>query len=71
MNIRVEMAFQQLKEYMASPPLLTVPNTGEDLILYLSMSPTVVSIVLVKEEDKVQRPIYYVSKVIVGQRPGT
>ena len=26
-----EMAFQQLKEYMGSPPLLTIPNMGEEL----------------------------------------
>ena len=33
-----EMAFQQLKEYLGSPPLLTVPNKREKLILYMSVS---------------------------------
>ena len=33
-------------------PLLINPNKGEKLILYLSMSPTAVSAVLIKEEDK-------------------
>ena len=60
-----EMVFQQLKEYMGSPPLLIVPDTGEELILYLSVSPTAVSAVLIKEECKVQMPIYYVSKVLL------
>ncbi|GFY88793.1 hypothetical protein Acr_06g0007330 [Actinidia rufa] len=55
-----------LKEYLGSPPLLTVPTTGEDLYVYLSISPTVVSVVLILEEDQVQRPIYYVSKVLMG-----
>ena len=51
---------------MRFPPLLTVPNTGEELILYLSVLPTAISAMLVKEEDKVQRPVYYVSKVLLG-----
>ena len=48
-----EMVFKQLKEYMGSPPLLTIPNMGEKIILYLFVSPTAVSFVLIKEEDKV------------------
>ncbi|GFS40548.1 hypothetical protein Acr_00g0069240 [Actinidia rufa] len=39
-NEESENAFQQLKEYLGSPPLLTVPTTGEDLYIYLSISPT-------------------------------
>ena len=30
------------------------------------MLPTVVSVMLVKEEDEVQMPVYYVSKVLLG-----
>ena len=47
-----EMAFQQLKDYLGSPLLLTVANINEELLVYLSVSPTVVSTVLVKEDDK-------------------
>ncbi|GFY91031.1 hypothetical protein Acr_07g0012270 [Actinidia rufa] len=65
-NEESENAFQQLKEYLSSPPLLTVPTTGEDLYVYLSISPTAVSVVLIREEGQVQRPIYYVSKVLMG-----
>ncbi|GFZ06814.1 hypothetical protein Acr_18g0009840 [Actinidia rufa] len=65
-NEESETAFQQLKEYLGSPPLLTVPTIGEDLYVYLSVSPTVVSAVLIREEDQVQKPIYYVSKVLMG-----
>ncbi|GFY92627.1 arginase [Actinidia rufa] len=46
--------------------LYSVPTTGEDLYIYLSISPTAVSVVLIREEDQVQRPIYYVSKVLIG-----
>ncbi|GFS34928.1 hypothetical protein Acr_00g0036800 [Actinidia rufa] len=55
-----------LKEYLESPPLLIVPTTGEDLYVYLSISPTAVSAVLIREEDQVQKLIYYVSKVLMG-----
>ncbi|GFZ05230.1 hypothetical protein Acr_17g0008020 [Actinidia rufa] len=63
-----EEAFQQLKEYLGSPPLLTVPTTGEELIVYLSVSSTVVSAVLIREDDKVQKPVYYASKVLMGAK---
>ena len=46
--------------------MLTVPSMGEELILYLSMSPTTVSTVLIREEDKVQKTVYYVIKVFIG-----
>ena len=60
------MAFKQLKEYLRSLPLLTFSNVGEELIMYLSISPTVVSVMLIKKDDKVQKPMYYISKVFIG-----
>ncbi|GFZ19982.1 hypothetical protein Acr_28g0006870 [Actinidia rufa] len=56
-----ENAFRQLKEYLGSPPLLSVPTTDKDLYVYLSASPTAISAVLVREEDQplkqiLQRP---------------
>ncbi|GFS37719.1 hypothetical protein Acr_00g0053630 [Actinidia rufa] len=35
-----EAALQHLKEYLSLPPLLTVPVTGKELIVYLFISPT-------------------------------
>ncbi|XP_057463265.1 uncharacterized protein LOC130753291 [Actinidia eriantha] len=61
-----EAAFQQLKEYLGSPPLLSVLNTGEELPIYLSVSPTAVSAALVREENQIQKPVYYVSKILIG-----
>ena len=40
------------------------PNTNEALYLYLAVSEKALSAVLVKEEDKIQKPVYYVSKVL-------
>ena len=41
---------------------------GEELILYLSTSPTTVSKVLIQEEDKAKKLVYYVSKVVIGAK---
>ena len=60
-----EVAFQHLKEYLGSPHLLTVLATGEELLVYLSISPTTVSAVLIREKDRVQKHVYYVSKVLM------
>ncbi|KAJ9561498.1 hypothetical protein OSB04_006658 [Centaurea solstitialis] len=57
-----EKALQELKQYMASPPLLTKQIEGESLQLYLAVSNNAVSAVLVREDDQQQHPIYYVSK---------
>ncbi|GAA0146302.1 hypothetical protein LIER_06293 [Lithospermum erythrorhizon] len=46
--------------------MLARPVTGATLQLNLSMSEHALSIVLIKEEDKVQRPIYNVSRVMRG-----
>ena len=42
-----KLAFKQLKEYLGSPPLLTILTTDEELIIFLSISPIAVSVVLV------------------------
>ncbi|KAI9153774.1 hypothetical protein LWI28_016358 [Acer negundo] len=55
-----ELAFQALKEYLASPPLLVRPLTGEELQLYLAVSEAAISGALVKEcSDGIQRSVYY------------
>ncbi|XP_077248387.1 uncharacterized protein LOC143888001 [Tasmannia lanceolata] len=57
-----QTAFEELKKYLSSPPLLTKPEPGEELFLYLSVSSTALASVLVREEHRQQKPIYYVSK---------
>ena len=47
------------------PPLLTVPTMSEELIVYLFISSTVVSAVLIREENKIHKPVYYISKVLM------
>ena len=63
-----EMAFQHLIEYLRSPSLLIIPVTSEELIVYLFVLPKAVSAVLIREEDNVQKPMYYISKVLIGAK---
>ncbi|KAK3043741.1 hypothetical protein RJ639_001937 [Escallonia herrerae] len=61
-----QASFDALKEYLASPPLLSKPVPGEELFLYLAVAESAVSAVLVREEVARQLPIYYVSRVLQG-----
>ena len=51
---------------MAQVPLLTKPALNEVLYLYLAVSESALSDVLVKEELKIQKLVYYVSKILHG-----
>ncbi|KAK4385515.1 Transposon Tf2-12 polyprotein [Sesamum angolense] len=62
-------AFDELKKYLVSPPLLTKLETGETLYLYLAVSENAVSSVLVRQENREHLPVYYVSKVLQGAEP--
>ncbi|KAL0320160.1 UNVERIFIED_CONTAM: hypothetical protein Sradi_5277500 [Sesamum radiatum] len=61
-----QLAFEELKAYLARLPLLVKPSPRETLYLYLSIAPQAVSSVLIREEEGKQLPIYYVSKVLNG-----
>jgi hypothetical protein len=67
-------AFKSLKMYLTSSPILTPPNKNEDMMLYISATSIVVSaaIVVEREEEghvyKVQRPVYYISKVLTDSK---
>ena len=57
-----ETTFQELKRYLSNPPLLSLSKEGEDLFLYLAVSATAISATLIREENKVQLPMYYVNQ---------
>ena len=56
------MAFQQLKEYLSRPPIMSSPEADEVLYAYIVMAPHAVSLVLIRDDNGLQKPIYYVSK---------
>ena len=56
-----QQAFKDLKAYLSYPPLLSPSKPGEELFLYLVVSLVAVSTALVREEESIQKPIYYTS----------
>ena len=46
------------------PTIAKSLQTGEELFLYLVVFPVVVSVALVREKDRVQKPMYYTSRVL-------
>ena len=65
-----QQAFDRLKAFLTSPPVLTSPTPGEPLLLYVAATNQVVSAALVVERQeadrslKVQRPVYFISEVL-------
>ena len=58
------LAFQQLKEYLSRPPIMSWPKEVEILFAYVVVASYVVSLVLTQVDNGVQRPVYYVSKLL-------
>ena len=44
--------------------MLSPSQPGEEIFLYLAVSPAVVSATLIREEKKVQKPVYYASQAL-------
>jgi hypothetical protein len=69
-----QKAIEALKESLTTPPVMTPPVTGETFLLYIFVTTNVVSTVLVIEREEkghaypIQRPVYYVSKVLADAK---
>jgi hypothetical protein len=63
-------ALDKLKATLAHAPILTPPQDGEPLYLYVAATTQVVSAIIVVERTEeghalpVQRPVYYISEVL-------
>ncbi|XP_024019918.1 uncharacterized protein LOC112091182 [Morus notabilis] len=57
--------FLGFMEHLGRPPILSKPTPDEELSLYFSVSQHAVSSVLIREEERVQLPVYYVSKRLI------
>ncbi|KAM1011835.1 hypothetical protein ACFX2C_047131 [Malus domestica] len=57
-------AFKNLKDYMSKVPLLSKPEDGDTLIIYLSISASAVSSVLIQNDGNVEWPVHYTSKAL-------
>ena len=63
-DTKCEEAFSSLKTYLSSPLILVSPIEGEILTLYLAVSDFSTSVVLVRDKERVQHPIYYCSRAL-------
>ena len=61
-----EEAFTTLKTYLSSSPVLVSHSEGELLTLYLAVLNFSTSAALVREQDRVQQPVYYCSRALRG-----
>ena len=61
-----QRAFEDLKAYLTIAPLLSPSVLGEELYLYLAVTPHAVSSVLIREEGRVQKLVYYTSRALRG-----
>ena len=51
------LAFQQLKEYLSRPPIMSRPEVDEVLFAYIVVASHAVSLVLILIDNGVQRPV--------------
>ena len=66
--VECQQAFEDLKAYLSSPPLLSPSKLGEELFIYLALSPASISAALIREKDKVQKPVHYASQALHGAK---
>ncbi|XP_042426235.1 uncharacterized protein LOC122014118 [Zingiber officinale] len=64
--VECTQAIEELKKYLETLPSLFKPITGEPLWVYLSATPKAMGVVLVKEQDNVQRPVYFFIHLLKG-----
>ena len=56
------VAFQQLKDYLSRPPIMSSPKADEVLYVYIAVAPHAMSLVLIQDDNGIQKPVYYMSK---------
>ena len=61
-NEECTLAFQQHKEYLTHPAILSSPKADEMLFAYIAVASHAMSLVLIREDNGIQWPVYYVSK---------
>jgi hypothetical protein len=66
----MQKALDDLEALISKPPILASPEPGQTLLLYVIATTQVISTTLVVKREKpkhiykVQRPVYYISKVL-------
>ena len=69
-----DATFEDLKRQLVEPPVLATPVDKESLLLYVTANARAVSVAIVVErkeagkEYPVQRPVYYISEVLIESK---
>ena len=61
----MQTGIQGAQRVPEQPPLLSKPVEGEPLYLYLAVTEYAILRALIREEEKVQWPVYYISKRLI------
>ena len=56
------VAFEELKQYLSQPPILSMPKKEQVLYAYIVVIDHAMSLVLVRTDFGVQKSVYYISK---------
>ena len=56
------MALQELKRYLSHPPIMSSLVVDEVLFAYIAVALYAISLVLIRVDCGIQRPVYYVSE---------
>ncbi|XP_070677927.1 uncharacterized protein [Malus domestica] len=60
-------AFESIKKYLSSPPVLGAPVPGKPLILYIAAQESSIGALLAQEnESQKERALYYLSRTLTG-----
>ena len=64
MDRKIQIAFDKVKDYLSTPPILVSPILGKPLILYLTIHEKSMGCVLGQHDkiEKKEHAIYYLSK---------
>ena len=65
-NTKCEEAFSALKTYLSSPSIVVSSIEGELLTLYLAVLDFSTNVVLVRDKERLQHPVYYCSRALRG-----
>ena len=56
------VAFQQPKQYLSRPPIMSSPVVDEVFFAYIAVTFYAISFVPIRVDSGIQRPVYYISK---------
>lgn len=63
-TIEGQKIFEELKAYPNFAPLLNRLEPSEEHFFYLPVSLAAISMVLIQEKRKIQKPLYYINKIL-------